>query len=127
MSTNVVKDGAPAAAAIMDASIAVPRTSDEVRRLRANSDVLGMSNLPPSEADIMTYSSVRANDLTDLGLAANASNGAMKGNKDDVVAAVKSPATINAVAIPAPSFAEPDGTVSSNNLSVDGRSARDSF
>ena len=80
MSTNVVKDGAPAAAAILDASIAVPRTSDEVRRLRANSDVLGMSNLPPSEADMMTYSSVRANDLTDLGLAANAPNGAMKGN-----------------------------------------------
>ena len=91
MSTNVVKDGAAAAAAI-----------------------------------------VRANDLTNLGLVGNASNGAMKGNKDDVVAAVKSPATINAVAIPAPLFAEPDGTVSSINLSVDGRfeariSARDSF
>ena len=33
--------------------IAVPRTSDEVRRLRADSDVLGVSNLPPSEADVM--------------------------------------------------------------------------
>ncbi len=65
---------------------------------------------------------MRANDLTDLGLAVNASNGAMKGNKDDVIAAVKSPAIINAVVIPASLFAEPDGTVSSNNLSIDGRS-----
>ncbi len=121
MSTNIVKDGAPAAAAILDTSIAVPQTSDEVRRLRANSDVLGMSNLPPSEADMMTYLSVRANDLTNLGLTANAPNGAMKGNEDEVAAAAKSPVTVDTVAIPAPLFAKPDGTVSSINLSVDGR------
>ena len=71
MSTNVVKDGAAAAAAI-----------------------------------------VRANDLTNLGLVGNASNGAMKGNKDDAATATKSPATIDAVVIPAPWFAELDGTVS---------------
>ncbi len=66
---------------------------------------------------------MRVNDLTNLGLTANAPNGAMKGNEDDAAAAaVKSPAIIDAVAIPAPLFAEPDGTVSSNNLSVDGRS-----
>jgi len=42
-------------AAIVDASIALLRTSDEVRRLRADADVLGMSDLPPSEAGMMTY------------------------------------------------------------------------
>ena len=31
--------------------ITVPRTSGEVRRLHADSDVLGVSNLPPLEAD----------------------------------------------------------------------------
>ena len=41
----------------MDVAIAVPRTSDEVRRLRADADVLGMSNLPPSESVMMIYSS----------------------------------------------------------------------
>ena len=43
----------------MDVAIAVPRTSDEVRRLRADADVLGMSNLPPSEAVMMIYSSAK--------------------------------------------------------------------
>ena len=42
-------------AAIVDASIALPRTSDEVRRSRADADVLGKSNLPPSEAGMMKY------------------------------------------------------------------------
>ncbi len=57
MNTNVYKNGAPDAAAIMDTSITTLQTSDEVRRLHAISDVLGMSNLPPSEADMMEYSS----------------------------------------------------------------------
>ncbi len=87
ISTNVVKDGAPAAAAIMDASIAVPQISNVLRQLGASSDVLGMSNFPPLEADMMTYWSVRANDLTNLGLAANDPNGSMKGNEDEVAAA----------------------------------------
>jgi len=42
-------------AAIVDAPIALPRTSDEVKRSRADADVLGKSNLPPSEAGMMTY------------------------------------------------------------------------
>ena len=42
-------------AAIADALVAVPRTSDEDRRLRAGADVLGMSNLPPLEAGMVAY------------------------------------------------------------------------
>ncbi len=42
-------------AAIVDASIALPRTCDEVRRSRADDAVLGKSNLPPLEAGMMTY------------------------------------------------------------------------
>ena len=42
-------------AAIVGASIALPRTSEEVRRSRADEGVLGKSNLPPSEAGMMTY------------------------------------------------------------------------
>ena len=51
-------------------------------------------------------------DMTDLGHAANAWNGAMKGNEDDAAAAVKSPATIDAVVTHAPLFAKPYGTAS---------------
>ncbi len=50
--------------------------------------------------------------MTNFGLAVNAWNGAMKYNNDDVAAAAKSPATIDAVATPAPLFVKPDQTVS---------------
>ena len=50
--TYVITTFIPAA---MDVAIAVPWMSDEVRRSPADTDVLGMSNLPPSEAVMMTY------------------------------------------------------------------------
>ena len=93
LSTNVVKIDASADAAKVNAFIAVPWTNDEVRQFRINSDALGMLNLPPSEANMMTYSSAKANDLTNLGLAA-------KRNEYDSAATAKSPATIGINAIP---------------------------